>query len=218
MNIKVGNTVCVRDGFIDEETNVDMSGWQGRVQEIYADEGAALIEFDSITVRNMPASYIENCEEHGYSWTEYGYSFEDLEVVTPRDRPGDVAEAVADQSSQFLYAHLGEEGRAIDKILHGVEPGNKLEMFDAWEDHLSRHLSFPFTAKVRELLTRGPLNVGDQVNVHSIELVDDLYGLIAKVRRNRQVYHHPLCDLDAADESSGNYELLHLYAVWYANR
>ena len=33
MTWKIGDAVRVKDGFIDEETDHDMSGWQGRIKE-----------------------------------------------------------------------------------------------------------------------------------------------------------------------------------------
>jgi hypothetical protein len=68
MTWKMGDMVRVKDGFIDEETDHDMSGWQGRIKEFYTDAGTALIEFDSLTIKAMPSAYIRRCEEEGYSW------------------------------------------------------------------------------------------------------------------------------------------------------
>jgi len=34
-NIKIGDSVKVRNDFYDSELGVDMSGWQGRVRELY---------------------------------------------------------------------------------------------------------------------------------------------------------------------------------------
>ena len=39
MTWKMGDMVRVKDGFIDEETDHDMSGWQGRIKEFYTDAG-----------------------------------------------------------------------------------------------------------------------------------------------------------------------------------
>ncbi|MFN2280066.1 MAG: hypothetical protein ACK2UR_20800, partial [Candidatus Promineifilaceae bacterium] len=48
-----------------------MSGWHGRVSEIYQDEGTALIAFDSLTLLDLPGSLVEQCEEEGYSWNDF---------------------------------------------------------------------------------------------------------------------------------------------------
>jgi len=54
MTWKIGDAVRVKVGFIDEETDLDMSGWQGRITEFYPDVGTALIAFDSLTLKACP--------------------------------------------------------------------------------------------------------------------------------------------------------------------
>jgi hypothetical protein len=218
MTWKMGDMVRVKDGFIDEETDHDMSGWQGRIKEFYPDAGTALIEFDSLTIKAMPPTYIRRCEEEGYSWNEYGFELEWLEAARPRDSQHDVAAMINDRSGEFRYAHLGEEGRAMDDILGDVDPDDEVEAFQVWAEHLSNHLTFPFAAAVSEFQERGPLQAGDQVKVHGIETVDDFYGVIVQVRRSRKVSYFPLCDLKVLDPSSPNHDLVQLYAVWFANR
>ena len=191
---------------------------RGRVKKFYAEAGTALVAFDSPTIRAMPPAYIERCEEEGYSWNEYGFELDSLDASTPRDAPSDVMAAIGDLSGQFRYAYLGEEGRAIDKILGDADLDDELEALEAWEKHLSQHLTFPFDAEVSELQERGPLRGGDRVQVHGFEMLDDRYGIIVKLRRGRSAYHFPLCDLEAVDSSSPNHDLVQLYAVWYANQ
>jgi len=215
---KIGDTVRVKDGFIDKETDHDMSGWQGRIKEFYTDVGTALIEFDSLTIKGIPSTYIRRCEEEGYSWSEYGFELEWLEIAVSRDTQHDVAAMINDRSGEFPYAHLGEDGRAMDEILGGVDPDDELEAFQVWEGHLSKHLTFPFEATVSEFQERGPLRVGDHVKVHRIKRVDDFYGVIVQVQRSRHIYYFPLCDLKVLEPSSPNHDLVQLYAVWFANR
>jgi hypothetical protein len=215
---KIGDTVRVKDGFIDAETDHDMSGWQGRIKEFYTDAGTALIEFDSLTIQAIPSTYIRRCEEEGYSWNEYGFELEWLEATVPRDSQHDVAAMIHARSGEFPYAHLGDKGHAIDEILGDVDPDDDLEAFQVWEDHLSKHLTFPFAAAVSEFQERGSLQASDHVMVQGIEMIDDCYGVIVQVRRSRHVYHFPLCDLQVLDPSSPNHDLVQLYAVWFANR
>lgn len=215
---KIGDSLRVKDGFVDDELGQEMSGWQGRVKELYPDAGSALIAFDSITIEQLPSTYIDQCEEDGYSWTEYGFGLEWLEPAEPRDKEQDAATVERTVSKYYRYAHLGSEGRDINKILSGIPPGDIMADLQAWEEHLLQHLEFPFAATVDELMTRGPLRVGDRVKVHDIEMVDDMYGIIVKLRRSREVFRHPLGDLAVIDESSSTHDLVQLYRVWFANR
>lgn len=54
--------------------------------------------------------------------------------------------------------------------------------------------------------------------VDGFSMLDESYGIIVHVRRNRERYEFPLCDLEATDADSPNYQPLNDYVVWYANR
>jgi hypothetical protein len=60
--------------------------------------------------------------------------------------------------------------------------------------------------------------VGDRLSVKSISLVDDLYGIIVRVKHQSGWYHFTLCHLEAVDKSSSNYQVLQDYVIWFANR
>ena len=66
---------------------------------------------------------------------------------------------------------------------------------------------------VAEVLPGGVVKV-----LVSIADVDDRYGLLADVRLDRRAYVVPLCELEATDTTSTNYQPLNDYVVWYANR
>ncbi|OCL25453.1 hypothetical protein U472_13980 [Orenia metallireducens] len=89
----------------------------------------------------------------------------------------------------------------------------------AWGKHLKEVLDFPFETEVFEYQEKGgPLKQGDRLNVKKIKMVDDLYGIIIEGREGREIYHFPLCNLEAIDKESSNYKYLDDYAVWFANR
>ena len=91
-----------------------------------------------------------------------------------------------------------------------------------WQGQISEidnvSLSFPFEAEISEYHTKGPLQQGDKLRIHSIWGNEDLYGVIVKLRYGRKVYHFPLCDIDVLDKKSINYRLVHDYKNWFANR
>jgi hypothetical protein len=99
-----------------------------------------------------------------------------------------------------------------------VAEGVDIEAFNAWSEYLEKHLSFPLEAKVSEVQRRGPLQAGDLVKVIGIRDFEDMYGILVDVRVGYRKFVFPLCDLEAVDESSPNYELIDDYAVWFANR
>jgi hypothetical protein len=88
----------------------------------------------------------------------------------------------------------------------------------AWEEYLTEHLVFPFEAEIDEYQERGPLQMGDRVRVKGISGVDDLYGIIFCLTKHRRRYDCLLCELKVINEDSPNYQLVHDYRVWFANR
>ncbi|MCB0116565.1 MAG: hypothetical protein KDD84_20850, partial [Caldilineaceae bacterium] len=86
-------------------------------------------------------------------------------------------------------------------------------------DYLGQTLKFPFDAEVVELLfERGPIRLGNRLRVFGIHMIDDSYGVLADVKRGRESYVHPLCDLETTNAKSPNHDPLQLYRFWFANR
>ena len=217
-NIQSGDVVKVRDGFYDSELGVDMGGWHGRVSKLYPEEGTALIAFDSLTLLNLPSSYIEQCEEQGYSWIDYGYSLDDLCKTEARDTLSRVLTVLKDLQKRYPYSYLGEQGREINKIFLSIDPDGTMVPLDVWGTYLQQNLTFPFEAVVDEWQGRGPLRAGDKMRVSQIEMADEWYGLIIKAKHGRQQIHFPLCNLAATDKDSPNFDLIDLYRTWFANQ
>jgi hypothetical protein len=216
----VGDSVVVKPGIQDPDFGVDIGGWQGRVTNVDLFAGNVLlsIEWDSQTLGNMPDEIIEQCEEEGLSWNVMNLADYEVEPARPRDSEQDAARAGEKIGGQHSWAWLGEEGRRIQKVLAGTNPDDIMAMLHAWEKHLADNLKFPFEAEVAEFQERGPLRTGDRVKVTGISLVDDLYGIVVHVRIGGQTFNFPLCDLEAIDKGSSNYEVALDYATWFANR
>ncbi|MCP4536714.1 MAG: hypothetical protein GY832_06165 [Chloroflexi bacterium] len=217
---QVGDSVVVRSGTRDPDFDIEIGGWQGRISEIHpaGNQDTVMVAWDSATLRHMPDWVIVQSEEQGLDWTLMGVEIHDVELADPRDTERDVAQAIEALSQEHAWSWLGEEGTRIGEILTGVDPDDKMALLDRWEDHLRRHLRFPFDAEVAEHQERGPLQSGNRVSVQRIFDIDDHYGIIVLVKHRRRQVHFPLCDLEAVDESSPNHEIVMNYAVWFANR
>lgn len=216
---KLGNSVRFKAGQKDEDSGIDISGWQGRIIEIDETNQRLLVALDSVTLKSLSHEYLEDCEEKGLGWPEYYIGFDDVEPARPRDTKGDVEDTIADLQDSLGWVYLGEEGREINAILSGTDPDNEFEQMEAWEDHLHKVLHFPFEARVDEWQEPGSaLKTGAGVKVLGIHDMDEWYGLLVKVRHGRRTLYFPLCDLKAVDENSPNHDPVQLYAVWFANR
>jgi hypothetical protein len=218
---EVGDSVVVKPGVTDPDFGIELGTWQGRIMDIHTTEQEGIcvaIRWDSVTLKNMPASAIEQCEEQGLSWTEYVLLASEVERTTPRDNE-QVAEQIASElAKQYAWSHLGEQGRRIRQVLVSVDPEDEVDDLYAWEEYLTEHLSFPFEAEVDEAQDRGPVRDGDRLKVTGISLLDELYGVIVDVWRGRRKHTFHLCDLAVVDDRSPNYQLVKDYRVWFANR
>ena len=116
------------------------------------------------------------------------------------------------------WDHLADLNPGISDLLGPLGKADSLTYLHAWEEHLGQVLRFAVEARVEEQLRRGPVQVGDIVQILGIADVDDLYGLLVNVRLDRRSYTLPLCDLEATDHTSANYQPLNDYVVWFANR
>lgn len=214
---KIGNSVRFKNGQKDENSGMDIGGWQGRITEIDKKHKLILVALDSVTLKSLPREYLEECEEEGLGWSEYYIGFDDVEPAKPRDTKKDVEKVAADLTDLVGWAYLGEEGRDINTILAGAS--SLFDQLSAWDSYLEKTLKFPFSAKVSEWQRPGSaLQSGNKVRVLGIEDWDDRYGILVKLKKGRRTYIFPLCDLKAAPENSPNHDPVQLYAVWYANR
>lgn len=143
---------------------------------------------------------------------------EEVELMKYRDTKEDTGEVVKNIQKIHSWSWLGEEGKRVQKVLAGVDEENEMEALKAWEKYLEKTLTFPFDAKVIEHQDKGPLRLGDKVNVKKISLIDDQYGIIVELRRGHKKYDHPLSDLEVTNKDSSNYQPTKDYSVWFANR
>ena len=220
-DFRVGDSVRVKSGIKDPDFGTAIGGWQGRISNIEASakDTTISIQWDSVTLKNMPAAMIEQCEEQGLDWAEMALGANDVELTKPRDDERDVAQIKEQLSNKYGWAYLGEGGKRIQQVLAAMEVDDDLDEFGAWEQHFEKNLCYPFEAVIAEYQERGPLRGGDKVSVTgSAEATDEMYGIIVDVRVGKRNYALPLCDLEATDKKSPNYQLVKDYAVWFANR
>jgi hypothetical protein len=215
--LQVGDSVVVKPDVQDPGLNINIEGWQGRISEINKEDNLICIDWDSVTLEQMPSETIDQCEEEGLDWSKWYLYTEEVELTTARDSELDVERVIEALKSKHAWSYLGEEGKRIQTVLDRAESNDDWAAFEAWQEYLEEALKFPFEAKVSEWQERGPLETGDRVKVWGIVDNDDLYGIIVSLSHGRRKYAFPLCDLDAVDESSSNYQPIRDYAVWFAN-
>ena len=217
-NWEIGESVVVKPGVTDPDTDRDIGGWQGRISAILDEAEILTIQWDSLTLKSIPPAHIAWSEEEGLSWSEMNLLLDEVEPATARDTEDDVAAVIAELESQTSWLYLGgEQGKRIQAIVNRAVGHNELAVFRAWHAYLEEHLVFPFAATVEEY-QRGPVRQGARVTVQAITFLDETYGTIVAVKHKHGVNELPLCDLKATEADAETLQLVEDYAVWFANR
>ena len=219
---KVGDSVRVKkEAMCPDFEDLCIEGWQGRVAEITELEDGSTgvyIRWDCDTLKNMPGVFIDQSEEDGVDYASMYLDAQEVELAKARDTEKDVSERLNNISREHSWSWLGEQGKRIQKALAGVDEEDEMEVFRAWAKHLGTRLVFPFDAEVSDFQEGGPLQEGDKVSVKKIYAVNNRAGILVKLRHGRKKYAFPLCDLEALDKDSLNYQALNDFRVWFANR
>jgi len=221
MALKVGDSVVVKEGVEDPDTGGSIGGYQGRIIDIGEDANGhtyVSVQWDSITLKSIPLSSIEQMEEEGLDWATFYLGIEEVEPGTERDTQVQVRRAIQEIGNPVRWIHLGAEGRRIQQVLAGIDLEDSLAALKAWEHYLMKKLIFPFDAVVSEYQESGYLHAGDTLSVRHMRGVDEHYGLIVELRRGRESYDFPLCDLEVDPKESVNYQPVQDYSVWFASR
>ena len=121
MKFSVGDSVMVKEGTRDPDYGNDISGWQGRIYGIddsNYDDPLISIEWDSITLRNMPLSVVEDSEKDGLVWSLMDLYASDLVPTKTRDRQEEVAEVLEMTSEKYNLEKFddGDAGSIEDEI------------------------------------------------------------------------------------------------------
>ncbi|MBW8351551.1 calcium-binding protein [Bacillus sp. IITD106] len=110
-----------------------------------------------------------------------------------------------------------EQDRRILEVILDLE--DELDILKAWRTRITQVVKFHFTAKIVEFQEKNSIvQQGDLLKIHSIDSIDDKYGIIVHTRLGRKKVYFPLCDLEAIDLDEEGRQVIDDYAVWFANR
>jgi len=218
-NFRIGDSIIVNPGVMDpDDSTLSLGGWQGWVTDIYLKEDNVAFQWDSLVLRSIPEANIRKYLVAGLGWDTMGLAMGDVALATPRDTPDETAAVYEEIMAHHRYDYLADYNPGISDLLGPLGVVDNLVYLHAWEEHLGKVLRFPFEARVEEQHLPGPVRVGDIVQILGIADVDDLYGVLVNVRLQRRSYILTLCDLEATDHTSPNYQPLNDYVIWFANR
>ncbi len=214
LKFKIGLSVKVKEGTLcPDDESYDLSGYQGRIFEI--DEETIGLNWDGITLNNMPKEFIIQSEKDGLDWSVMYLDRNEIEPAEARDSEHDTDREKKKLEKKYYWYDFGPEGETIQAVVNSAESDNEWKLMKAFCQFLKQNLVFPFDAVVAEYQSKGFLNQHDKVTVISIDMVDDLYGIIISCKKGRRKYSFPLVDLEAVDKNSKEIEA---YRTWFSNR
>lgn len=240
--MKVGDSVKVKQGVLDPDINkFDMSGWQGRIRNIAPDNESGLIEiaWDSITLKHLPKEFLNNSIEEGYDFSIMFLGKEDIELTKPRDKEINVEKQLEKIEEHYHQSAFDEQERRIATILSTdnltVTEEKQNKYFDflkkniqdkiiltgmedfSWEE---KYLLGGWSKKEYEKLKKTQPSYTDKYEfIELLEDIDEIYGIIAKVKRvtDKRLFVLPVWDLKCIDKNSKNYEYISDYSFWMTN-
>ena len=115
ISLALGESVIVKPNTQDPDLDIEIGGWQGRISEIDLDNALICIDWDSLTLKNMPSSVIAYCQAKDLDWDHMYLASTEVELITARDTSEDVAEMKTQLERQH---YLGaEKAETITPIL-----------------------------------------------------------------------------------------------------
>jgi hypothetical protein len=93
---RYGESVVVKKGTCAKDFGIDFSGWHGRTSDTLIEDGEARIRvmWDSLSLRQIPISVLEQCEKEGFDWTGVLLRLHEIEHAEPRDTGDDVDDTI----------------------------------------------------------------------------------------------------------------------------
>ena len=123
MKFKIGQTVKVRNGVLcPDDSEFNLSGWTGRIIELVEDEEPTVfIEFDSVTLKNMPERFIKKSEQEGLDWSNIYLDVSEVEPTKSRDTEQDAKNIRNEIKKRFEWIGIGSEGELIQYVINSAE-------------------------------------------------------------------------------------------------
>ena len=222
LKLKIGDSVIVNQGVKEPDLEeFELGGWQGRVVDVDTESNKQnnliTIEWDSLTLDQIPSDYIVQSEVDGLAWNMMTLYESEMQKTIPRDTKENVKKAEDKLSDKYYWESNGEKGLRISKILQGVNPQDEMKCLKKWFDHLNKELTFPIQAIVSDSEYNALIKNGDKVLIKSLPDIVDMYGILASIRLNGKKYMFQLCDLKVIDKSKAEFQLIEDYRFWFAN-
>ncbi len=105
---RYGDPVVVKRGILAKDFGLDFSGWHGRAMDVQRTEDGETrvrVEWDSLSLRDVPLPVIEQCEREGFDWTGVLLRIREIGRCRARDTVEDVQneiESIIEDNSEIF--------------------------------------------------------------------------------------------------------------------
>ncbi len=235
MSVRIGDSIRVRPGInCPDFESLSISGWEGRVINIEGDMFE--IEWDSITLNQMPNNYISDSIVEGVDFSAMYLEVADFDVSMARDRIEDVRRV---QSNLERKNSFNKIEKRISMILNTDDECVNNENLKTYMTYIKENIITPcimtgmedfnweepyllggWDADEYESLKKIKPSYTDIFDYIKLEKIfDENLGLMVIVRRqsDNKEFSLPLWDLKTTDEDSKNAILISDYSSWMTN-
>jgi hypothetical protein len=131
--MKIGDSVVFKKRVRDHDTGLfKISGWQGRIARLYSAKigineriNDYIVEYDSITLKEMPKEYIRQYLKRKLDFRYTKVSEKYLEVVSPRDTEKELIDTWAELDLKCNFMYILEQKKKED-LARKAENKNKM--------------------------------------------------------------------------------------------
>jgi hypothetical protein len=220
MSLQIGDSVIVNDGVKEsDESDVDISGWQGRIVKILDDTDddeipMIQVEWDSFTLKQMPEGFIAESVAMGLQWKVMDLFQYNVQKTEPRDEAEEVRRVQAEiEQNQQLYL-LGDAGVRISTILHGLSVDITDESLERWLEYFRMTVRLPLPVIIEERGEDDRVKIDAIARITEFNSAEDFYGIITTLIYNTKKLHFPLQYLKTLNSNSPYSQLIEDYKVW----
>ncbi len=211
----IGSSVRIKQEYVNIFRGIDMHNWEGRVIEAFygddEDDIVYTVEFDSITMQQMPNDYVNRLVSTHNDFQEEDVPEEYLEAAKPRDTKQQAIATYRIRYHEFTWNHLNKkQAERMQKIM--TQHPEKSD-YENWQIYLNKELKFPVPVHTAGRLSNPR---GLQAEIVEIGEVSVDYGLYVKIVSPdfEGPMDYPLLDLHGRQRSGKNRQALIDYQMW----
>jgi hypothetical protein len=213
---QIGEKVRVRQGVRDSDyPDMPLGGWKGKVVEVHKD-GIYTVQWNKETLSSIHPVFKQRCEIDGLDEERYGLGGDDLEPDT--GGPLNIEQPEKITTKKLSPRDQDDRIRMVFGLTsNDLLPDVNSESLEAYHDHLSSNLVFPFTAHFRPRYGRleqvKVIGLGDPDDE---AMIDEDYGILCEARCERRIMNPPLGELEQV-KGKPNRPLVDDYCYWFHN-